>query len=282
MSASAGGVDDADDAPVIHLKMQNIMASVNMQTRLDLDKITQTARNAEYNPKRFQAVIMRIREPRTTALIFASGKMIVTGARSEDAALIAGKKYVAIIVKVGFPARFEEFKVQNMTCSCDAGFPIRLEGFAFAHSGHSTYEPELFPGLVYRMTDPKCVMLIFVSGKIVLTGSKSINALTAAFEKVFPLLLEYRKRNVVVLAGMQGQAAVVSASAGGGRGAAASAGSRAGGGSAKAGGSSSSSSSSSSHGAGGDSSKKPVSRRGKRKAHEIEGDDDDENEDDYE
>ena len=88
------------EAPVIHLKMQNIMASVNLCTRVDLDKITQTARNAEYNPKRFQAVIMRIREPRTTALIFASGKMIITGARSEEAASVAGKKYVAIVQKV--------------------------------------------------------------------------------------------------------------------------------------------------------------------------------------
>ena len=205
-AAAVGDEEDKGDAPIIHLKMQNIMASVNMGTRVDLDKITQTARNAEYNPKRFQAVIMRIRDPRTTALIFASGKMIITGARSEEAASIAGKKYVAIVQKVGFAAKFEDFKVQNMTATCDAGFPIRLEGFAFAHAAQSTYEPELFPGLVFRLAEPKCVMLIFVSGKCVLTGSKSINALTAAFEKVFPMLLDFRKRNVVVQAGMQGPA----------------------------------------------------------------------------
>lgn len=92
LDADAGKVTGSDAAPVIHLRMQNIMASVNLCTRVDLDKITQTARNAEYNPKRFQAVIMRIREPRTTALIFASGKMIITGARSEEAASIAAKK----------------------------------------------------------------------------------------------------------------------------------------------------------------------------------------------
>jgi transcription initiation factor TFIID TATA-box-binding protein len=178
--------------------MQNIMATVNMQTRVDLDKITQTARNAEYNPKRFQAVIMRIREPRTTALIFASGKMIITGAKSEEDAMNAGKKYTAIVAKVGFPARFSDFKIQNITATCDAGFPIRIETLAVKNPQCSTYEPELFPGLVYRMTDPKVVLLIFVSGKIVLTGARSVEALSLAFSKMFPKLMEFRKQNVLV------------------------------------------------------------------------------------
>ena len=126
------------------------MATVNLATRVDLDKITQSTRNAEYNPKRFQAVIMRIREPRTTALIFASGKMIITGAKSEEDAMNAGKKYAAIVNKVGFPqARFSEFKIQNITATCDAGFPIRIETLAVNNPSCSTYEPELFPGLVY-------------------------------------------------------------------------------------------------------------------------------------
>ena len=161
------------------------MATVNLSTKVELDKVAQTARNAEYNPKRFQAVIMRIREPRTTALIFASGKMIITGARSEDDAMNAGKKYTAIVQKVGFPAEFREFKVQNITATCDVGFPIRIEGLSFANSSVSTYEPELFPGLVYRMVDPKVVMLIFVSGKIVLTGARSTEALSLAFTKLY-------------------------------------------------------------------------------------------------
>ena len=284
-AAAAGAEADApvvDEAPVIHLKMQNIMASVNMGTRLDLDKITQTARNAEYNPKRFQAVIMRIRDPRTTALIFASGKMIVTGARSEEAASIAAKKYVAIIQKVGFPARFEEFKVQNMTASCDAGFPIRLEGLAFAHPAQSTYEPELFPGLVYRLAEPKCVLLIFVSGKCVLTGSKSINALTAAFEKVFPQLLEFRKKNLVVLGGMQqgqgqgqgqGRGRGQAAAAGGGK----SSGAKGASASAAAAAAAAASASSTASTA---AAPKATARRGKRKARAYEeGNDDDEDAD---
>jgi len=78
---------------------------------------------------------MRIREPKTTALIFASGKMVVTGAKSEEQSRLAARKYARIIQKLGFPARFSEFKIQNIVGSCDVKFPIRLEGLACAH-GH--------------------------------------------------------------------------------------------------------------------------------------------------
>ena len=91
-----------------------------------------------------------------------------------------------------------EFKVQNMTATCDVGFPIRLEGFLYANSTHATYEPELFPGLVYRMEDPKVVLLVFVSGKIVITGAKTIDDLTNALGNIYDSLFEFRKRNIVV------------------------------------------------------------------------------------
>lgn len=126
------------------------MATVNLGTKLDLKKIAMHARNAEFNPKvsitdcvfqplqRFAAVIMRIREPKTTALIFASGKMVVTGAKSEDSSKLAARKYARIIQKLGFPAKFTEFKIQNIVGSCDVKFPIRLEGLAYSHHQFSS------------------------------------------------------------------------------------------------------------------------------------------------
>lgn len=78
---------------------------------------------------------MRIREPKTTALIFASGKMVVTGAKSEDDSKLASRKYARIIQKLGFQAKFTDFKIQNIVGSCDVKFPIRLEGLAYSH-GH--------------------------------------------------------------------------------------------------------------------------------------------------
>jgi len=173
--------------------LQNIVATVNLDCRLDLKTIALHARNAEYNPKRFAAVIMRIREPKTTALIFASGKMVVTGAKSEDDSKLASRKYARIIQKLGFNAKFTDFKIQNIVGSCDIKFPIRLEGLASRHMNFSSYEPELFPGLIYRMMKPKIVLLIFVSGKIVLTGAKVREEIYQAFEMIYPVLQDFKK-----------------------------------------------------------------------------------------
>lgn len=174
-------------------QLQNIVSTVNLGCKLDLKKIALHARNAEYNPKRFAAVIMRIREPRTTALIFSSGKMVCTGAKSEDLSRLAARKYARVVQKLDFPAKFTEFKIQNMVGSCDVKFPIRLEGLVLAHAQFSSYEPELFPGLIYRMVKPRIVLLIFVSGKVVLTGAKERQEIYDAFENIYPILKSFRK-----------------------------------------------------------------------------------------
>jgi transcription initiation factor TFIID TATA-box-binding protein len=173
--------------------LQNIVATVNLDCRLDLKTIALHARNAEYNPKRFAAVIMRLREPKTTALIFASGKMVVTGAKSELDSKLASRKYGRIIQKLGFHARFQDFKIQNIVGSVDIKFAIRLEGLASKHHNFSSYEPELFPGLIYRMVNPRIVLLIFVSGKIVLTGAKVREEIYQAFELIYPVLCDFKK-----------------------------------------------------------------------------------------
>lgn len=158
---------------------------------------------------------MRIREPKTTALVFRTGKMIVTGAKAKDDSETAAKKFSLILQRAGFPVRFENFTIQNITATCDCGFPISLEGFMYTYSSCSTYEPELFPGLIYRLADPKVVLLIFVSGliifiillnpifivlslgKVVITGAKNTDMLSIAINNVYPQILEFRKRNVV-------------------------------------------------------------------------------------
>ncbi|XP_059612539.1 uncharacterized protein LOC132259021 [Phlebotomus argentipes] len=175
-------------------QLQNIVSTVNLNCKLDLKRIALHARNAEYNPKRFAAVIMRIREPRTTALIFSSGKMVCTGAKSEEDSRLAARKYARIIQKLGFTAKFLDFKIQNMVGSCDVKFPIRLEGLVLTHSKFSSYEPELFPGLIYRMVKPRIVLLIFVSGKVVLTGAKVRQEIYDAFDNIYPILKSFKKQ----------------------------------------------------------------------------------------
>ena len=113
------------------------------------------------------------------------------------------KKFAAIIEKVGYPPvpNFN-FKIQNIVGTADVGFPIRLEGLVYAHSAFASYEPELFPGLIYRLAEPKVVCLIFVSGKIVITGAKTEKAISDTMTKMFPVLLEYRKQSITTIPGI--------------------------------------------------------------------------------
>lgn len=69
-----------------------------------------------------------------------------------------------------FQAKFLNFKIQNFIATADLRFPVRLEALQQAHGQFASYEPELFPGLVYRMIRPRVVLLIFVNGKLVITG----------------------------------------------------------------------------------------------------------------
>ena len=103
-------------------------------------------------------------------------------------------RFRTILDKLGFKSQDKvEFKVQNIVGSCDCKFAIRLEGLALAHGRFASYEPELFPGLIYRMVKPKIVLLVFVSGKVVLTGAKYKTDIHEAFDKIYPVLLEFKK-----------------------------------------------------------------------------------------
>ncbi|RYP15524.1 hypothetical protein DL765_005643 [Monosporascus sp. GIB2] len=175
----------------------NIQATVNVQCRLDLKAIAMHARNAEYNPRRFSAVIMRIKEPKTTALIFASGKVVVTGAKSGSDSRLAARKFGRTLQKLGYEPKPTEYAVHNMTAKCDVQFPIHLERLASHHPGFSSYEPELFPGLIYKMIRPKIVVLVFVSGKVVLTGAKRRQDIDQAWEMIYPIIQEFRNVSAV-------------------------------------------------------------------------------------
>lgn len=187
----------------VMIRIQNIASTANLGVPLDLKKIALKCRNTEFNPRRFGAVIMRLRQPKATALLFASGKIVITGVRSVHNAHLATKKFAYIVEKVGFkPKEFFDFKVQNVAGTADVGFPIRLEGLVYAYSNYASYEPELFPGLIFRMVSPNVVFLVFVSGKVVITGAKKETDLSVALSKLYPVLLEFKKAQVASLPGL--------------------------------------------------------------------------------
>ncbi|XP_018800514.1 PREDICTED: TBP-related factor [Bactrocera latifrons] len=175
------------------VKLQNVVATVSVGCELNLQDINFRTRNSEYTPSRFHGVVMRMREPRCTALIFRTGKIICTGARNETEASLGARKFARILQKLGYPVKFVDFKLQNIVATVDLRFPIRLENLNQMHGQFSSYEPELFPGLIYRMVNPRMVLLIFVNGKIVFTGAKARKDILECLDKIYPTLLSFRK-----------------------------------------------------------------------------------------
>ncbi|KAK9507313.1 hypothetical protein O3M35_007198 [Rhynocoris fuscipes] len=182
----------AESGPVPTI--QNVVCTVNLGCHLDLLKINTRTRNSEYNPRRFCGVVMRLLSPRSTALVFGSGKIVVTGVRHEEHAVLASRKFARIIQKLGFPVKFENFRIHNMVATCDLRYPIRIESLHQVHGQFSSYEPELFPALIYRMIRPRIVVLIFVNGKIVVTGAKSRADIQEGLDNIIPILKSFRKQ----------------------------------------------------------------------------------------
>lgn len=151
---------------------------------------------------------MRIREPKVTGLIFSTGKIVITGAKSERASMTAAKIFERTVQKVMGGEENDEnkvslsnFKIQNIVASSDVGFSIKLESLQEEHKKFSRchYEPELFPGLIYKMESPKVVLLIFTSGKIVLAGAKTRQEIYLAYQKIYPVLFNFKKKQRINL-----------------------------------------------------------------------------------
>ena len=185
-------------------KIENIVSTADLGCNLKLREIALQAKNAEYNPKRFSAVIMKIKEPRTTALIFSSGKIVCLGAKTEEESKKACRKFAKIIKSLGYPVIFKEFKFQNIVGSAYVQNQLSLmKLYIYLLKNSFTknktykklvfYEPEQFPGLIYRMIEPNIVLLIFVSGKIVLTGGKSREDIFLGFRNIYPLLNKFKQ-----------------------------------------------------------------------------------------
>jgi len=167
-------------------ELQNVVATFNLGVDyLDLRAIALEKAFVEYNPQKFAAATIRIREPRTTALAFASGNMVCTGAKTEVESRLAGRKYVRILQKHGIPVSFRNFKIQNIVASAEIPHTLKLMELSRAYGPYVSYEPDLFPGLVFRTTAPKLVFLLFRSGKIVITGAKCREEIAETFKSLF-------------------------------------------------------------------------------------------------
>ena len=174
-------------------------ASTVCKCGYDLQYLVENVPGVSYEPKKFSAVIHPISEPKSTALIFNSGKVVVTGTKSEKDAKIASLKHVKML-RESFPHMdifFDNFMIQNVVGNGVTTFDISLEHFARNNQEECKYDPERFPGVTYRPKDLGVTMLIFVSGKMVIAGGKSVQAVRDAFRKQLPTLRQYEKTRSV-------------------------------------------------------------------------------------
>ena len=166
------------------LKIENIVASGVVADSVDLVEFSKKVENCELNKKRFPGAVYRIEDPKIASLIFSSGKIVLTGIRNHKA-LTDGLAIIIKSLKMAGVDTLKEPKVAitNMVCSYNLGKYININKLTVTlNLENIEYEPEQFPGLVYRIKDPKIVVLIFSSGKIILTGGKNLKDVRKGLE----------------------------------------------------------------------------------------------------
>ena len=151
--------------------------------KVDLITIARKFPEVEYNPERFPGLVMRINNPKATFLIFSTGKMVITGLRRADEASPGVVKVVKYLKKAGIKVANPVITIQNIVASGNLHTFIDLNMAAVVMQ-NAMYEPEVFPGLIYRMPVPKTVFLIFSTGKVVCTGAKDKKFVKEAFIKL--------------------------------------------------------------------------------------------------
>lgn len=172
------------------VSVENVVASASIEQKVDLIEISEKFPDTEYNPDQFPGLVFRIKNPKTATLIFRTGKMVCTGAKSEEMAIKAVRTVVQKLRKGGVKIKKDAvITIQNIVAAVNLGGKIHLE-VAARTLPRSMYEPEQFPGLIHRMLDPKTVILLFASGKLVCTGAKKESDVHRSVHNLHSLLEE--------------------------------------------------------------------------------------------
>ena len=170
------------------IKIVNIVCSASLGQDIPLIKLAETLPNTEYNPEQFPGLVMRIRDPKTSALIFSSGKIVSTGARSMKKVKESIKCIIKNLAKINVRIKEEpKINVQNMVASGNINMDLNLNALAMELE-NTEYEPEQFPGLVYKLPGTRATFLLFSNGKIVCTGTRSETKLNEAVDKLIVTL----------------------------------------------------------------------------------------------
>jgi transcription initiation factor TFIID TATA-box-binding protein len=166
------------------IKVVNIVVSTSLEHDIPLEKMAATLSNTEYNPEQFPGLVIRIKEPKTSALIFSSGKVVCTGARNLKDVDESLKKIIKSLEKINVKITVKpKINIQNIVASGSVGMDLNLNTLAMKLK-NTEYEPEQFPGLVYKLPEAKATFLLFSNGKVVCTGTKSEEEVHIALDKL--------------------------------------------------------------------------------------------------
>ncbi len=166
------------------IQIVNIVVSTSLEHDIPLEKMAATLSNTEYNPEQFPGLVIRIREPKTSALIFSSGKVVCTGARTLEKVEESLQQIIKSLEKINIKIKIKpKINVQNIVASGSVGMDLNLNVLAMKLE-NTEYEPEQFPGLVYKLPQAKATFLLFSNGKIVCTGTKSEEQVNDAVDKL--------------------------------------------------------------------------------------------------
>jgi transcription initiation factor TFIID TATA-box-binding protein len=184
--------ESKSDGREIHVV--NIVVSASLGHDIPLEKMAATLPNTEYNPEQFPGLVIRIKDPKTSALIFSSGKIVCTGARSMDKVHESIRKIIKSLEKINVKIKEEpKVTIQNIVAAGSVGMDLNLNVLAMKLD-NTEYEPEQFPGLVYKLPEQKATFLLFSNGKIVCTGTKSEEEVHAALDKLIQNLKNVKQR----------------------------------------------------------------------------------------
>jgi transcription initiation factor TFIID TATA-box-binding protein len=172
------------------INIQNVVATATLNQKVDLNAVVKSYPGVEYRPEQFPGLVFRLKRPKTATLIFSSGKMVCTGAKSGKESRSAIMKVVKELKKCGIIILSKpSFEVVNIVASASLGGKVDLEKTVITLR-KTMYEPEQFPGLIYRMDEPKVVILVFASGSLVCTGAKKEQDVYDAVHKLHVILEE--------------------------------------------------------------------------------------------
>jgi len=175
------------------IKIENVVASASLNVPIKLEKLVSNLDNVEYEPEQFPGLVLRLKDPKAAALIFSSGKVVCTGAKSPKDSKLVISKIVTKMNRIGIkiPKNYR-VQLENIVASAKLNRELNLNNIAFSLE-NTEYEPEQFPGLVYRMDNPRVTFLLFGSGKIICTGGRSIEDVKRAVAKIDKRLRNLKK-----------------------------------------------------------------------------------------